>query len=232
LLTARAFDEAKPAGPRTYIEVERFLNVARDNHYALTGLLTKHGATVWAPYSLLRPIFETSFLAAWILDPADSANRRTRGLRCEVRDAREQRTHLASFEALPEVRDLIRQLEHRDEIGSMRTYRAEAAALGIRWDRLGQKVNLVDEIPKLSAVQAGDLAPFVVATWRMLSGYEHGLSWASMRGSDTYRVAEIPGGVSMQMTINDDAFIMAGKTTYFLLLTACKLLERRHTTSD
>jgi hypothetical protein len=196
LLTARAFDEAKPAGPRTYIEVERLLNVARANNHALVGLLTKHGATVWAPYSLLRPTFETS------------------------------------FDALAEVRDLIHQQKHRDEIGSMRTYRAEAAALGIHWDRLGQKVNLVDEIPKPSAVQTGNLAPFIVATWRMLSGYEHGLAWASLRGFDSNRVAEVPGGVTIHMTINDDAFVMAGKTTYFLLLTACKLLERRHTTLD
>lgn len=230
LLSARAFDEAKPAGPRTYIEVERFLGVAWDNHYALLALLEKHGATVWAPWSLLRPIFETSFLAAWILDPDDSQDRRSRGLRCEVRDALEQRRHLASFASVPEMQDLIKKQEEHDNAGAMRTYQEEAEALGLDWERLKkQTVNIVDEIPKLSVVKDGDLAPFVIATWRSLSGYEHGLTWASMRGSDTERVGEVPGGVSMQLTINDGEFVNAGKATYLLLLTACRLLERRHT---
>lgn len=79
LLSARAFDQAQVAGPRTYMEVTRYLGVARDNHLALLALLKHHGATLWAPWSLLRPTFETSFYAAWLLDPDDGRERRTRG---------------------------------------------------------------------------------------------------------------------------------------------------------
>jgi hypothetical protein len=48
-LSARAFDEAQVAGPRAYMEVTRYLNVARENHGALLSLLQSHGVTVWAP---------------------------------------------------------------------------------------------------------------------------------------------------------------------------------------
>jgi hypothetical protein len=39
LLSARAFDESQVAGPRTYMAVQRYLGVARDNHEALLALL-------------------------------------------------------------------------------------------------------------------------------------------------------------------------------------------------
>jgi hypothetical protein len=101
LLSARAFDESQVAGPRTYMGARRYLNVAKDNHEALLALLKHHGATLWAPWSLLRPTFETSFLAAWILEPEGGRERRARGLRCEVLDYYERRKHRAAFRAFP-----------------------------------------------------------------------------------------------------------------------------------
>jgi hypothetical protein len=86
-LTARAFDEAQTAGTRTYIEAQRCLGVAIDNHEALLALLQADGATVWAPWSLIRPTVESSFLALWLLDPVSGLERRRRGLRLEVQDA-------------------------------------------------------------------------------------------------------------------------------------------------
>ena len=80
LLSARAFDGFQPAGPRTYMAVQRYLGVARDNHEALLALLEHRGATMWAPWSLLRPVFEASFFASWILDPKSGRDRRLRGL--------------------------------------------------------------------------------------------------------------------------------------------------------
>jgi hypothetical protein len=156
LLSARAFDEAQPAGRRTYMEVTRYLGVARDNHEALLAVLEHHGATLWAPWSLLRPTFETALLAAWILDPEDGRERRARGLRCEILDTFEQRRHRAAFKAFPDVRPLIEESEQRSNTGAMATYREEAAAPG--------------------------LAPFLEATWRQLSGYEHGFGWAVVSG--------------------------------------------------
>jgi hypothetical protein len=64
LLSARAFDESQPAGHRAYMEAKRYLSVAEDNHEALLALLEQRGATLWAPWSLLRPIFEASFYAS------------------------------------------------------------------------------------------------------------------------------------------------------------------------
>jgi len=229
LLSARAFDEAQPAGPRAYMGVTRYLEVARDNHHALMALLEHHGATLWAPWSLLRPIFETAFLAAWILDPEDGRERRARGLRCEVLDTYEQRRHLAEFKAIPDVRDAIDANERKVDAGSMATYRTEAAALGRKFDTVRQRITVTTELPKLSFVadQAG-FAAFLLATWRLLSGYEHGFGWALLKGSDATVSAHIPGGADMHLVINDEEFVNAAKSTYFLLLTACRLLARRH----
>lgn len=128
-LSARAFDEAQVAGHRPYIEATRYLGVARDNHDALLAVLKHHGATVWAPWSLLRPTFESAFLAAWVLDPDDGRERRARGLRCEVLDTYEQKHHRAAFKAIPEVRDAIEDHERKLNETSIATYRSEASAL-------------------------------------------------------------------------------------------------------
>src|SRR4051794_29523358 len=76
LLSARLIDEGQVAGPRTYITASRLLQVAFDNHLALIGLLQHHGATHWAPWNLMRPVFEAAFYVVWILDPAESVERR------------------------------------------------------------------------------------------------------------------------------------------------------------
>lgn len=227
-LSARAFDEAQVAGPRAYIEVARYLSVARDNHEALLSLLRHHGATVWAPWSLLRPTFESSFLAAWILDPDDGRERRARGLRCEILDTFEQRRHRAAFKAFPDLRAAIEETERQVDAGAIATYRSEAAQLGRSFDRLRQKITIVDELKKLSVITDPSMVPFLEATWRLLSGYEHGFGWASVRGSDKTLRAEIPGGADMVLVINDAEFVNAAKSTYLLLISACRLLRHRH----
>ncbi|MGC5378087.1 hypothetical protein ACPXB1_06365 [Micromonospora sp. DT68] len=230
LLSARAFDQSQVAGHRPYMAATRYLGVARDNHVALLALLKHHGATLWAPWSLLRPTFETSFFASWLLDPEDGRERRTRGLRCEVYDYYERRKHRAAFVAFPEAKKLIEQSDREDaERGSLKTYREEAAALGQRWDRVHQKINVTDELPKLTFVKGQrQTAPLFEATWRLLSGFEHGLGWALLSGSTRKVEAQIPGGANVQFVINDQEFVNAAKATYFLLLSACQLLRRRH----
>jgi hypothetical protein len=111
----------------------------------------------------------------------------------------------------------------------MATYRAEAATLGRNFDRIKQQVNVTAELPKLMFVTGQpDLFPFLVATWWLLSGYEHGFGWALLKGSDSNVTARIPGGADMHLVIIDDELVTAAKTTYFLLITACRLLARRH----
>ena len=231
VLSARSFDESQVAGPRTYIEATRYLNVARDNHEALIALLEHHGATLWAPWSLLRPTFEASFRAAWILDPEEGRERRARGLRYEILDTYEQRKHRAAFRASrdPEVRKLIETSEAHTETGSLKTYREEAAALGREFGKLRQQVTVTDELPKLSFVRHQDeLALFLVAIWRQLSGFEHGFGWALLSGTDRQVMAHVPGGADMMLVINDESFVNAAKSTYFLLISACRIFTRRH----
>ena len=230
LLSARAFDESRPAGHRTYMEAKRYLSVAKDNHQALLALLEHHGATLWAPWSLLRPVFEASFFASWILNPDTGLERRRRGLRCEVLDCYQQRAHRRAFKKLPEARQLIEEAEREQEQGSLAVYRAEAAALGADFDRvIRQSVNIVDELPKLSFAKGQpEFAAFLESTWRLLSGYEHGLGWAMLRGADRGQGTAIPGGMGMVLSINDEEFVLAAKVTYALLVNACRLFRARH----
>lgn len=227
-LSAKTFDESQVAGRRTYMEVTRYLGVARDNHDALRALLAHHGATLWAPWSLMRPTFEASFYACWILDPEDGRQRRTRGLRCEIHDAKEQRKHRGAFEAFPEAKELIQEWDRRNQLTSIQTYREEAAKLGSTYDKLQQPVRVAEELPKLTVAKIDrTFGPFLVATWRMLSGFEHGLGWAMLAGSDRTGSTKIDGGYEAQFVINDQAFVNAAKTTAFLLIKACELLIRR-----
>ena len=182
-LSARAFDESLTAGHRIYMGVDRYLNVARDNHEALLALLEHHGATLWAPWSLLRPTFESAFYAAWMLDPTDGKERRSRGLRVEVRDAFEQRNHRRSFRDIPEVRDLIDAEERRIDAGSMRIFiEAVAAVPGRSFDTIRQKVTAAESFCSLVYPRP--------PTWRCPlaaaggpSASKHGLGWAMLSGS-------------------------------------------------
>ena len=69
LLTARSIDEGQIAGPRTYITAIRLLQVALDNHLALVALVQSHGVTHWAPWNLMRPVFEVCVLRDLDLGP-------------------------------------------------------------------------------------------------------------------------------------------------------------------
>jgi hypothetical protein len=229
LLSARAFDESQIAGPRTYMAVQRYLGAARDNHEALLAVLEHHGATLWAPWSLLRPIFEASFFATWILDPDSGRDRRLRGLRSEVLDCYQQRAHLAAFKKIPEVRNLVEDAERQQAQGSLAVYRDEAATLGVAFDRVHQKISITDELSKLTFVRGQrDFAAFLEGTWRLLSGFEHGLGWAMLRGADRGGETELPGGKGIFLSINDEEFVNAAKVTYALLATACRLFGSRH----
>lgn len=230
VLSDRAFDEAQVAGPRTYMAVTRYLGVARDNNDALMALLQNYRASVWAPWTLLRPIFEASFFAVWILEPNAGQERRWRGLRAEVLDSFEKRRHLAAFKAIPQMRALIEADEARVQAEIHAVYRKEAEALGRSFDAATKKVVMIDELRKLRVIQGQGVegAAFMEGVWRQLSGYEHGLGWAMLHGSDREVVAQVPGGAEVRVTVNDDGFQTAAKSAYLLLITACRLLRQRH----
>ena len=127
------------------------------------------------------------------------------------------------------MRQLIEDSERQLDQGSLAVYRAEAAALGEPFDRVHQKINIVLELPKLSFARTqGDFAAFLEGTWRLLSGFEHGLGWAVLRGADRGAETEVPGGMGVVLSIKDEEFVLASKTTYALLVNAIRLFTTRH----
>src|SRR5262245_34959862 len=106
-------------------------------------------------------------------------------------------------------------------MGRVLSTEKKTAALGRNFDKLRQKINIVDEMKGLSFVKAQQqMAPFLEATWRLLSGFEHGLGWALLDGTDREVQAETPGGMAFQLVIKDEQFVNVAKSTYFMLISA------------
>lgn len=231
VLTARLLDEAQTAGPRTYITAHRYLQIAFDNHSALIGLLQHHGATPWAPWNLMRPVFEAAFYVLWILDPDQGRDRRRRGLRAEVMDFKEQRKWVESLTAAGLSNDTVQQLNRRrTEVTQI--YQQEAAELSVTWDRTQQAIQLTAEIPKIQALLETHGNPgtaLFVSTWRRLSGFQHGLSYALQVGAEVTKAVTIPGGQTVHLTINDEDFVNTAKLTSALHMAALQLYLRRST---
>jgi hypothetical protein len=233
-LTARAFDHSQPAGHRAYMGASRYLMAAMDNTRALPRLLTSHGASLWAPWSLLRPTFECAFWAAWIMDPDDGVTRRRRGLQSEILDAKAQDAHLREFGKIPVIAKEVGEELNRRQLGKFKAYRDEADQLGVKWEIINQKVNVTDELPKLSFVDHQNdpaFSAFTVAMWRLLSGFEHGTGWALVRGAKSVTRAKVPGGELVEFVMKDDDFVNAGKVCYFMLISACRTYLRRLTSA-
>jgi hypothetical protein len=209
------------------MEAQRYLSVAEDNHGALLALLEHRGATLWAPWSPLRPIFEASFFASWILDPDSGRERRLRGLRCEVLDCFQQRAHRAAFKKLPEVRRLIEDAERQQEQGSLAVYRAEAAALAEPFDRVHQEINIVVELPKLSFARAKATSP---RSCRALGGCCRALSTARLghaAGREPGRSNRGPGRHG-HVLVDQGRGVRPRRQDYALLVNACRLFKTRH----
>lgn len=228
--TARFFDESQPAGHRTHIGVSRMLNIAIDNQEAFQSLITTRGVTHWSQWSLLRSVFEASFYALWTLDPTEGRERRKRGLRQEVLDARAQRAWIKSLAELGLDRDAVTALEERDAKAT-RVYSQEAQKLGLDWGLANQRVDIVSELPKLSYTRdriSDDINKAFVSVWRRLSGLQHGLSYALLAGVDKGRSIPIPGGESVFMTTNDQGLVNTCKLVSALHVSALELAIQRN----
>jgi hypothetical protein len=228
-LSARRFDESQPGGERTYIQAASLIRVALDNLDALDHLVRTRGATIWAPWNLLRAVFEPSAWANWLLDPEDGLERRRRGIRRAVLDQREWRNFAAEFTTRDPQR--FAEMTERDTaITSI--YRDEAAACGMPWDAAGRKLNLVDELPRLGSVRktfdVSDHDPrVVVGLWRSLSGMAHGFPYAAQSNSQTLASIDIPGGQRVTYSINDTSFQVHALAATGLLVDAVALYIRR-----
>lgn len=93
-------------------------------------------------------------------------------------------------------------------------------------------MNLVDEIPKLQTLLASygaQGAALFVSTWRRLSGFQHGMSYALQAGSKSTRSIKIPGGEHVFLTIDDEDFINTAKFTAAMQVAALRLYIQRST---
>jgi hypothetical protein len=180
--TARAFDEAQPACTRTYIAAQSFLEVARQNLDAFKALIqSPHGVRQWAHWNLLRPVLEASFWVVWILEPDDGRERRRRGLRVEIDDAREQERWLNELRPMVSGHDIDQALGRISR--SNTTFRREAEQLGMEWKKAREPVNVTRELGRLGVVRSwGDeMGPIFAGVWRRLSGAQHGKTWSLAR---------------------------------------------------
>lgn len=217
ILSDRMIDEGQTAGRRTYMGAQRCLSVAWDNHDALRSLLRHHGATQFAPWNLLRPTFEASFYAIWLLDPDDSLERRRRGLRFEWLDELEHRAFYSDLAAIEHFVTPLdrgefendRRRRERVREDHDRTYRGEAEELGMSWP-LPKRINVLSELGKLRHAHLTEGSDLVLrSTWRTLSGMQHGRGSTMLRGSDRTNESPIEGGVNALLSINDEAFVGA-----------------------
>lgn len=189
LLTARKLDEGSPGGTRLYITAMRLLGVARENMEALFSLLgTQRGATPAAPYNLIRPAFEASFHAAWLLDPERGANRRARGLQLEVLDQKARYNVISEFRNSPDLVDFFKAATKEHAEGEQ-ALRNEASALGVAWNDVTQQVNVRDAVGNLRLAQDAEIPSLLRAQWRTLSGYQHGQGSALFDNSEVTLLA-------------------------------------------
>lgn len=228
-LTARRFDEAQPGGRRTYIRAMSLIRVALDNLDGLEHLIRHRGATIWAPWTLLRSVFESSAWANWLLDPDTGVDRRRRGIRRAVLDQKEWKNFATEF--VQRSPDDYAKMMARDT-ANMRTYRDEAAAAGLAWDRAAQKLNLIEELPRLSIVRemltGVDVDPrLITGMWRSLSGMTHGYPYAAQNNSEIIASIDIPGGRRVTYSIDDASFDVHAMTSTGLLVGAIALFIRR-----
>jgi hypothetical protein len=237
IFSARTFDQGQTAGHRVYASVERYLNIARDNHQALVALIASpHGITTFAPWNLLRPEFEASFYAAWVLDPDDSMERRRRALRLELLDQRDHNLYyedvmrMSDGPAVEELADGFAALSSSLETARQRNetvYAREAAQLDLPYPRVAG-VSVLHELGKLSTCDQAPQTDFLLrATWRGLSGIQHGRASAVMRASNLRDRQETKHGVRGLLDVDDNAFLNAANATTCLHMEAVRLLLLR-----
>lgn len=212
-LTDRRFDSASRAGQRLYITASALIHVAGEHQYVLAKTMTGPDALGVYPHAtpnLIRPAFEAALTAFWLLDGKDSQTRALRGLRQSWEDHRQSDAWADDLLHSP-----LATKEEREEVMGKKAkiakrYHEDADDLGVKWEKVRQKVNLWDEVKNLSTVQGDPLLRQAIrATWRQLSGVQHGLQYASLRSGQRIGEVPIPGGAQAMMVTDDDWLMTA-----------------------
>lgn len=229
--TERRMDEQKPAGKRAYILAHQLIGTATENYWAIFSLFEgAAGVTPVAPFNLARPAFEAALLALWILDPHDPVARCVRGLQVAIDDNRQRKLFDQAIGKLPFVTATDREQLAQGATEASESYRRDALELGVSWERASRRMIVVDEIAQLSYVKNDPeqvLGPILQANWRQLSGYQHGLMWAILRGSARSVETKIPGGMNVRLTVADSAMNTALQSSGLMLTWAIDTFLRR-----
>lgn len=226
-ITQRAIDEAQTAGYRLYTSAGSLIAAALDNLDALRVLLQQDGGGVgpWAPYNLVRGAFLPAVWAIWMLEPADSRERRIRGLRFAVVDEREWESFRSAFTST------ANQAAHwtSRHIEVSKTYRDEADDLGLQWSIARTPINLVQELPKLHTLRSvsGDSIAAVVGLWRGMSGIAHGYGYAVQALSDVQIKQKTSAGAAVTAFLNDERFSGTALLAGAVVVSAMSLYQVR-----
>jgi hypothetical protein len=232
LITARLLDESRPGGHRLYAAAERYLSAAWDCHVALPVVLSQHGATQSAMWTLLRSQFESSFYALWLLEPADSAERVLRGIRIEWLSGEQSRKYYSELfddMELPmrEADRAIHQAEHTARVAEhAQTYAAECSAAGRHWTK-PPNVDVTRELGELSTSERPGTGAMLRHVWRSLAGLLHGDVGALLRVSVRGPAQPSKGGQIIQLSPSDQAFQTIAGTTASLTLDALTVYVER-----
>lgn len=235
VLTARTIDVRQAAGHRVYIGADRLIGVAYENFVMFDRLIHGVGFTPHAPYSLLRPVLESSVWAAWLLDPKHSAVRRQRALWLDVQDFRNELAYFKELEA-SEIAEEARQI-HSDRVAAVwPVFENEATEMRLNFNDLKRKKVATTEVLRdLSCLRTDwgpELAAVIAAEWRKQSGFQHGKAWSTVRSSNITREVKIDGGRHITITPDDTSATIAYQIAVFPLISACNLYVRRTTRTD
>jgi hypothetical protein len=227
----RYMDEQQTAGHRVYIAAAAHIDNAREHNDVLRLILTQIGPTPRVPWSMMRSVFESGFWSNWLLESHDGVTRRQRGLRLEILGHLERRRFYTDYLRAhqPELRKQLAQIAEHEK-----KYRAEAESIGLDWDAAVKKIDIVQELDKLKVVSElePDLRGQAVATWRSLSGAQHGHTYALIHFSDLVEKGEVIGGKTGMVTISDSALQIAGTVSYILHMRGLALFVTRSTSSS
>lgn len=230
VLSDRRLDGAHRAGRRAYIIANALIAKARESQLMLAQTMTTLGVNVFphATPDIIRPAFEAAATALWILDGDTTEDRRMRGLRCAWKDHKES-WNWAKELMLPifMTDEQIAAQSAKHALISKR-YTDDARDLGLNWGKITNPMNFRDEVGKLSTVASEpELAAFLRAIWRRLSGVQHGLMYASLLGSDMHQAVPIPGGVEVVLFTNDNSLMTDCQASALMQLWAMsKYIER------
>ena len=210
VLSDRRLDGAHRAGRRAYIEAHALIGKARESQLLLAQTMTTPGVNVFphATANIIRPALEAAARALFILDGETTQERRFRGLRISVEDHSEskkwaQELMLPLFMGDEEIES------HRSRQARItKRFSEDAESLSIHWGKVTNKINFRDEIGKFSHLRSNpELAAFLRAIWRRMSGVQHGMSYASLLGNEKHDQVEIPGGVEVLLLTDDDTLL-------------------------